>query len=261
MELSEKLVIPVLVSCPTTVNIPHGHPHFVETSFGMGRNDWLRNADVILIIDSDIPYIPMHNKPRADAQIFHVDVDVLKDNIGLFHVDAIMRCRADAELALTQIVDHIPSDSDSLEERVFSRRASLREHHDRRISTLNAAESVRRSDGSFTVPNVIGALRRGIPDPEHTLILNESISNYPLVWEHLRPDYVGNVFSSGSSSLGWGLGAAIGASLARCAPSSANPVDLIVLVVGDGSYLFGVPASAFWIARRYNTVSLSSHFG
>ena len=122
---------------------------------------------MILIIDSDIPYIPMHNKPRADAKIFHVDVDVLKDNIGLFHVNATMRCKADAELALAQILDHIPSDSDSLDARVSSRKASLREHHGMRIGALDAAEAMLPGDSSFTVPNLIGALRRAIPD-QHT---------------------------------------------------------------------------------------------
>lgn len=29
---------------------------------------------------------------------------------------------------------------------------------------------------------------------------------------------------------------------------------LVVAIVGDGSFLFGVPSSSFWIARRYETV-------
>jgi hypothetical protein len=33
--------------------------------------------------------------------------------------------------------------------------------------------------------------------------------------------------------------------------------ELIVAIVGDGSFLFGVPSSAFWMARRYNTPFLT----
>lgn len=227
----------------------------------MGKNDWIRESDVILIIDCDIPYIPVHNKPRTDAKIFHIDIDVLKDNIGLFHVDAIMRCKADAEVALTQILDCIPPDARSLGGRTAQRLEALRNHHKILSSALDTTEAMMPDDGSFTVPNIIGALRQAIPHPERTLILNEAISNYPLVWEHLRPENAGTVFTSGSSSLGWGLGAAIGASLARCTPASANRVDLVVSIVGDGSFLFGVPASAFWIARRYKTVSQNSLLG
>jgi thiamine pyrophosphate-dependent acetolactate synthase large subunit-like protein len=63
------------------------------------------------------------------------------------------------------------------------------------------------------------------------------------------------MYTSGGSSLGWGLGAAIGAHCGYAATQTMN--DLTVLVTGDGSFLFGVPASAFWIARRYQTPFLT----
>ncbi|KAL5482650.1 hypothetical protein ACEPAI_9244 [Sanghuangporus weigelae] len=68
VELSERLSIPILVACPTTVNFPYGHPNFVGLTFGVEPNRWLRGADTLLIIDSDNPYIPMHNKPRATLE-------------------------------------------------------------------------------------------------------------------------------------------------------------------------------------------------
>ena len=74
--LSEALAIPIYLSCPTTMNFPSTHPHLVGISIGNDKNEWLREADVILIIDSDIPFIPVHNKPRQDAKTFHIDVDV-----------------------------------------------------------------------------------------------------------------------------------------------------------------------------------------
>jgi len=50
---------------------------------------------------------------------------------------------------------------------------------------------------------------------------------------------------SPSASLGWGLGAALGAKL-------ANPDHKIICCVGDGSYMFGVPVAAHWVARAYD---------
>lgn len=62
------------------------------------------------------------------------------------------------------------------------------------------------------------------------------------------------LLTSGGSSLGWGLGAAIGAILAGQAhPNYAR--DLVTLIVGDGSFIFSVPSASFWMARRYETVS------
>lgn len=62
--------------------------------------------------------------------------------------------------------------------------------------------------------------------------------------------------TSGASSLGWGLGAAIGAIMAGHADQSCAR-DLVTLVVGDGSFIFGVPSAAFWISRRYKAPFLT----
>jgi acetolactate synthase I/II/III large subunit len=40
----------------------------------------------------------------------------------------------------------------------------------------------------------------------------------------------------------------------------AAPERMVVSLVGDGSYLFGVPASARWMARRYQAPSLTVIF-
>ena len=65
-------------------------------------------------------------------------------------------------------------------------------------------------------------------------MLTEAITNYPVVCEHLLPSRPGSLLASGGSSLGWSGGAAVGAKLAA-------PDRTMVSLVGDGSYLFGVP--------------------
>jgi acetolactate synthase-1/2/3 large subunit len=74
-----------------------------------------------------------------------------------------------------------------------------------------------------------------------------------VVCEHLRAATPGLLLGSGSSSLGWSGGAAVGAKLAA-------PDRTVVSLVGDGSYLFGVPSSAQWMARRYRAPSLTVIF-
>lgn len=87
-----------------------------------------------------------------------------------------------------------------------------------------------------------------------TLWLNESISSYPKTFDHLRPDVPENMLFSGGTSLGWILGGAVGASLGSQLAKKNH--DLVVAVVADGTYLFGLPSTAYWMARRYDTVGL-----
>src|SRR5262249_5758475 len=76
---------------------------------------------------------------------------------------------------------------------------------------------------------------------------------YQVVSEHLRSSRPGSLLGSGGSSLDWAGGAAVGAKLAA-------PDATVVSLVGDGSYLFGVPASAQRMARRYGAPSPTVSF-
>ncbi|MGH3950994.1 MAG: thiamine pyrophosphate-dependent enzyme, partial [Pseudonocardiaceae bacterium] len=88
---------------------------------------------------------------------------------------------------------------------------------------------------------------------DDVIVLSEAISNYQVVNEHLRCATPGALIGSGGGSLGWYAGASIGVKLAR-------PDALVVSLVGDGTYLFGVPASAQWVSRRYDAPSLTVIF-
>jgi acetolactate synthase-1/2/3 large subunit len=82
------------------------------------------------------------------------------------------------------------------------------------------------------------------------LFVTEAITSYPAVSEHLAASRPGSLLGSGGGSLGWAGGAAVGAKLAA-------PERTVVSLVGDGSYLFAVPSSVHWMARRYQAPSLT----
>jgi acetolactate synthase-1/2/3 large subunit len=85
----------------------------------------------------------------------------------------------------------------------------------------------------------IGQFQREAPD---CVFVDESLTSHVAVWNHLDTDEPETMFGSGGSSLGWGLGAALGIKLAR----RDRPV---VLVVGDGSFVFGEPLAALWASQ------------
>ncbi|KAF7308396.1 hypothetical protein HMN09_00688300 [Mycena chlorophos] len=258
--LSTMLSIPVVASCASAVTIPFSHPFFLGTTYLNGRTHTprLADADVILVLDSDVPWIPAVQGPSPHARIFVLDSgDPLKtvSSMGQWHVDAEMLCNADAALGLQGILSALEANKNLLQtDLVEQRKAELTAAHAQWVSSLDSAEST--WGPIATLPNYLGILRntilqRGV-DWDKTLIVNEGITNYPIVWNHMRTEAPGMHFTSGGSSLGWGIAAAIGASL-----GGRHKYELIVNIVGDGSFLFGVPGSAYWIAQRYETPFLT----
>ena len=94
-------------------------------------------------------------------------------------------------------------------------------------------------------------MRRAV-GPE-AIVLNEGITNYPAICDHMAREQPGTMFASGGGSLGWSGGAAIGMKLAA-------PEKTFVVMSGDGSYMFSQPSTVHWMARRYQTPFLQVIF-
>ena len=94
-------------------------------------------------------------------------------------------------------------------------------------------------------PYLTACVRDTIPEDE-SIIVNETTTNIKFVIDHLQRTNPGSLYNSPAAALGWSGGAAIAAKL-------AHPEKVVVSMVGDGSYLFSVPSTVHWIAKRYNT--------
>ncbi|PFH53276.1 hypothetical protein AMATHDRAFT_137826 [Amanita thiersii Skay4041] len=278
--LSNLLAIPIMNSCPSAVNVPFSHPLNLGVTFLQPgtHTKHLRTADVVLVIECDVPWIPLHgDKPKDDARVFWIDSgDPLKRGMGIWHAEAEMICTADGRTALEQIIEVVKvldgekgPRSVIASDRIEKRRQLFELEYLDRVRTMTEAEDIfppsnLTSAPSFTIPNLIGALRKAIETQtpskgKESLVLLEPPSAYPLAWGHIRADFPGSVISSGGSSLGYILGASVGAHIGGQVAGirEGKGYDLIISIVGDGSYLFGVPGSAYWMARKYNAPFLT----
>lgn len=241
VRLAGRLAFGVLESSPAYMNFPADNPLHQGNQWNEPRrNEVLAEADFILILDSDVPWIPVVNRPSAGARIAHIDVDPLKERTPLWSFGVQRAFRADAATALRQIgrrIDELTPDRDVIEER----RAHYSARHARRTEERRSRET---AEGVITPEFLVARLRRAI-DAE-TIVLNEGITNYGVVADHMERSLPRTLFASGGSSLGWSGGAAIGAKLAA-------PEKTVVAVTGDGSYMFSQPSTVFWMARRYRT--------
>jgi len=248
VELAELLAIPVVEAMAYHVNFPLDHPlHGGYQYHSVTQNPLLATADVILTIDTDVPWIPAVNRPRDDAAIYCVDIDPLKSQIQLWHVPARRFAAANSKVAVRQIAAFVRKNNLADPGAVAARRAEASQAHARNVAELEAKERPR--DGAITAEYLTACVRR-LLEGEDALVLTEVVTHSKVVAEHLRASRPGSVLHHGGGSLGWGGGAAVGAKL-------ADSKRTVVALVGDGSYLFGVPASAQWVARRYGAPALT----
>jgi acetolactate synthase I/II/III large subunit len=248
VELAELLAIPVVEAMAYHVNFPADHPlHAGFQYHSVGQNPVLAEADVILVIDSDVPWIPAVNRPAPDAAIYYVDIDPLKSQIQLWDVPARRFAAANSKLATEQIAQFVRANGLADEAVLASRRAAAEARHQRALAAQEAAEQP--ADGVITAEYLTACLRR-LLDGEDALVLHEVVTSSRAVAEHLRPSRPGSVLHHGGGYLGWAGGAAVGTKL-------ASPERTVVSLVGDGSFLLSVPSSAFWVQRRYGTPALT----
>ena len=249
VHLAELLALPVLESAAFCVNFPGDHPLHCGYQFTTGeQNPLLDRADVILVVDSDVPWIPAGNQPSPGAAIYALDIDPLKTAMSMWHIPARRFAAADSKVALEQIA-RLARDENLAEPGVVeTRRAETAAANAERRAALDALE---QPEAGVITPRYLTATVRDLLHGTDALVLTETITNCQVVAEHLRASRPGSMIGSGGGAPGWAGGGAVGAKLASSSERT------VVSLVGDGSYLSGVPASAQWVARRYHAPSLT----
>ena len=235
VELSQRVGIGVLEVSPHCVNFPGQHAHHL----GYRRDSYVAQADLILMIDVDVPWIPSKVQPAPGTRLFHVDIDPIKTQLGFWHFPAQRSYQADSVQVLEQLLARCEASPPG----AAARCAWLADLHARKVSAAAAPASA-----TMTPEEVTAAVRELVN--ERTIVIFEAPSCTELTPTVLQMERPGSYFSSGGAGLGWGINAATGAKLAK-------PDADVIALVGDGCYLFGVPSSAYWVANTYGAPHLT----
>jgi acetolactate synthase I/II/III large subunit len=246
VNLCNTLGVGAWTSIPTYVDFPADDPMYLGNQVNAPvPNAALEEADVVLVLDSDVPWIPTVTKPRRDARIYHIDVDPLKQQIPLWYFPMNHSFRADAGAALRQInacVAAAKANGRVDRALVEERRGHYRALHEARISELAARETPHQD--VITPEYLTARVREHMPP--HTLVLDEGITSHNTIADHIRANRPGSFFTAAGGSIGWSTGAAVGIKL-------ANPNKTVIALTGDGCYMESIPSAAHWMARRYRT--------
>jgi len=228
--LAEAFGMPVFDQWHTHVNSPQNHPLHV----GYDPTPHLGEADVVVVVESDAPWFPKLRAPRPEATVIQIAQDPLFPRYPIrgFPVDVALAGTPRLTLAaLARAVRNAGIDAQS----VHSRRQRWEAEHRRLREAWTTAARKSRADR----PTDMLWLSRCVGDilDAETLVVNE----YDLDTTQTCFTIPGTYFaSSPAAGLGWGLGAKL-----------AAPEKTVICCVGDGSYIFGSPTAAHFVARAY----------
>jgi acetolactate synthase I/II/III large subunit len=232
-QFAERFAFPVVQHRPRYLSLASSHPMHL----GFDPKSAMRKADAILVIESDVPWIPSQAAPGPDCKVIQCGLDPLfaRYPIRGFPGDIAVTGETVATLsALTAALDN-KIDAEALalrRRRIADERAALTAAWK---SAVNLAARKAPLDPVW-VSHCIGRAK----DP-HCIVINE----YTLFAEHCDFEFPDVYFGSSSASgLGWGAGAALGVKLAR-------PDSPVMAVLGDGAYMFSNPAAVHHAAMLH----------
>jgi acetolactate synthase-1/2/3 large subunit len=233
VEISDRIGLGVCEVSPAYLNFPGTHEHHL----GYTRNSFVDEADLILMLDVDVPWIKSKVQPRPGTRIFHIDIDPLKTGLGYWHYPAQRIYQADTLSTLDQLAAMADKNTPGLQ----SRREWIQ-------SMRRRAQPARVNAGAITPEELTEAVGELIS--ERTIVVFEAPTCTELIPTILKLNRPGSYYNSGGAGLGWGINACIGLKLAQ-------PEAEVIALVGDGCYMFGVPSSAYWVANTYRTPFLT----
>lgn len=224
-EFCERFGIGIVESKSRYVCAPSDHPNHL----GQNVHTCLGDADLLICLESDVPWLPQTREPRADTRIVHIGVDPLFSNLPLrsFRGDLWITSSARNLFApLTKVLETVASNEATQARKVsIQRLADARKARlEKRLAPLLAAPRMNKDWLNHCLNTVLG---------EDEIVVNE----YWVDREIFNARGPGSFFMhSTAAGLGWGMPAAVGAALAA-------PEKTIVCTLGDGSYMFANPAA------------------
>ena len=218
---AETHAIPVIEAAPTRLSLSGESPMHA----GFDSSTDIGEADVILVLDTAVPWLPHRASPSADAKVIQTGPDPwhLRIPIRGFHADVTLAG------ANGDVIDALEA---ALPQRDRTARAKnlIDKFADRRPKKAPYGERLTAIDVSRAVAELAGETGR---------VVTELGARTPAMRFSHSDQLYANPISGG---LGWGMTAALGLQL-------ADRDRLVIATVGDGSYMFANPVACHQIAE------------
>jgi acetolactate synthase-1/2/3 large subunit len=226
--------IPVSQYWAVQLAIASDHP----MSVGVDPAPWLKQADLVLVLDSIAPWSPAIHHLADGCKVVQVGQDPLASRVPIRNFPADLTLVGESAEIIPELARRLePHLTRTASRRDARRNAVSAAHAERRAAVIAQAK---RGDGEpMTKEFVSLALSQAIEAHSNATVLSElGCPLEPLTLRSHQAWYQ----EPHAGGLGWSFPAALGMQL-------ADPDRLVIATMGDGSYMFSNPVACHQIAE------------
>jgi acetolactate synthase-1/2/3 large subunit len=239
----DRYALPTCEFWATRNTLSTSHPMHI----GRDPANWLREADVVFVLDSMVPWIPDQAAPPANCKIIALGADPLFSRVPVRGYPFDVLLTGDPAETLLALDEALSARNDLDKVRIADRRRDVQARRDALRRQLQTR--IDAGNGSPMSPAWVSHCISQAKDP--SAIVFTELACDPAAMTFEKPRTLFNVPPSGG--LGWGLPAALGAQL-------ANPASEVIACVGDGSYIFSNPVACHHMASAHGLPVLTIVF-
>jgi acetolactate synthase-1/2/3 large subunit len=231
---AEALAAPVVTPASPFVSFPNTHDFHV----GVNSAPYIKDADVIVVVECDVPWYPSQGKPPENSKVIQIARDPNYSDIPIRNFPKDISIGGDPKLALqllTEALKNGPRNEKSVAERAERIRAKHQQYRDG--LKQRAEKSGRERPVSHAwLAHCVDQVR----DRDTIVLSDHGIGNEMLNLSEPESYFGG----SPAGGLGWGIGGGLGIKLAR-------PEKTVIVTAGDGTYMFNNPTACHFVSQAY----------
>jgi acetolactate synthase-1/2/3 large subunit len=228
--LAERYALPVVPFNTRYFALSANHPMFQGSMPG----PLLKDADLVIVFETDVPWIPSKEAPASGAKIVQIGEDPLHARLPMRGFPSDLTIAATSLSVLEALESALAGRASP---HVADRKASLTARSDSLRKTWREEAERAGNANTISLPWLNHCLR-DVVDADSIVI-----SEYSFRQEYCPLETPGSLFAvSSAGGLGWGFPASLGAKL-------ASPNKTVVSVLGDGAYMFANPTACHYVAQ------------